>query len=92
VACAAVTALLVGYLVWCPWFHLDYDNFHGEVFSGAVTFDGLLFFVAIDPYTTLALPFYASAWAGNRLLLVRWSASQGDRRYCHASTPAERPE
>jgi hypothetical protein len=62
-------AALVGYLVWCPWFHLDYDNFHGDIFSAAVAFDGGLFPIAMDPYATIASLFYLAAWAGDLVIL-----------------------
>jgi hypothetical protein len=61
-------ALLVVYLCFLPWFHFDFDNFHGDIFSGAVTFD-MAFPIASDPYTTLAIPFYVAAWLGNLLIL-----------------------
>jgi len=70
-------ALLVVYLRFLPWFHLDFDNFHGDIFSGAVTFD-MAFPIASDPYTTLAIPFYVVVWLGNLLILrmqsLLWNA------------------
>jgi len=61
-ACFAVFLVLVGYLWWCPWFFLDYDNFHGDLVAGALAFDQLGP-LASDPYTTVASPCYLSAWA-----------------------------
>lgn len=68
-------ALLVVYLRYLPWFHLDFDNFHGDIFSGAVTFD-MVFPIASDPYTTLAIPFYIAAWLGDLVILGTQSAPE----------------
>ena len=76
-AIAGSWALLVVYLRFLPWFHLDFDNFHGDTFSGAVAFD-MVIPIAADPYTTLAIPFYVVAWLGYLLILripsVPWNA------------------
>jgi hypothetical protein len=71
-----VTAAIVGcggvlaaYLVGCPWIHVDYDNFHGDIFSGAVMFEAVLVIITSDPYATIASLFYLAAWAGDLLIL-----------------------
>jgi hypothetical protein len=67
-AVVAVDALLLGYLVWCPWFVSDYDFFHGEIFAGAVLLDQVSF-VANDPYTTLVAPLYVVAFGAEWMIL-----------------------
>jgi hypothetical protein len=61
--------LLAAYIGWFPWFHSSYDEFHGDIFSGALLFDLVLFFAAMDPYTTIAILFYMAALAGDWLIL-----------------------
>jgi hypothetical protein len=61
VGLAMTISLLVAYVAWCPWLSLDYDFFHGELFTGALVLDHVLP-IANDPYTTLSIGCYLAAW------------------------------
>jgi hypothetical protein len=71
IACITCAVVLVLYLVWLPWFHWDYDNFHGDIFSGAIFFDLFPPWVvfANDPYTTIGVFFYLAAYVGDMVIL-----------------------
>lgn len=49
---------------------IDYDNFHGDVFTGGLLFDILLPFIVMDPYGTVGTFVYAGA-ALSCLLILR---------------------
>lgn len=61
---------LTAYLAICPWFLMDYDNFHGEIYAGALVFDHL-FLLAQRPYTSISIVFYFAALSGLLAVLRR---------------------
>jgi hypothetical protein len=61
-------ALLVAQALLFDLWALDFDNFHGDIYSGALSFD-LFIPVVIDPYTPIASVMYLALWAGCALLL-----------------------
>lgn len=77
---ATTVMLLVAYLAWCPWFHSDYDFFHGELFAGALVLDAISP-MASDPYTTIATFCYLAAWTA---MLVSIADPLGRPRAVHA--------
>jgi hypothetical protein len=59
VASGARVAVLSAYVAWCPWFHLDYDFFPGDVIATARLLD--LPMVLANGHTMLALPAYVAS-------------------------------
>ena len=45
--------VLITYTLVTNWHLSSYDEFHGDLFASALLMDHLIFFVAMDPYTTL---------------------------------------
>jgi uncharacterized membrane protein (UPF0136 family) len=64
---ATAALLILQFVAFNPW-AIDFDNFHGDIFSGALTVD-LIFPLALDPYTPIASVMYLALAAGCAIVL-----------------------
>jgi len=65
--------VLIGY------FLADYDFFHGDIYSGAIMFDSLLFFLEAPPYTSISSIFYVAA-LGSAMVICTLAKRSGSAR------------
>lgn len=65
-----VLVILITYNLTTHWSLSDYDEFHGDIFASALLRDHLIFFLANDPYTTLASLVYVDFAVVSLLILA----------------------
>lgn len=74
----SLTLLLV-YVSTVGLFLADYDFFHGDIYSGAIMFDSLLFFLEAPPYTSISSIFYVAA-LGSAMVICTLAKRSGSAR------------